>query len=228
MNLPIRYLGPKTLAAAVAAALIAAGCASPAIGATARTGVFTYSIHNERFGDVGVYTNTIRREGDSIVVRNRTDIAVKFFSMTMYYFAAQSTAVWKRGRLVRYESDTDDDGRVFRVRARSEGEGLAIEGVSGRSVVAGGIYPHNPWSIGIKSARAIMSPKSGRLFPAKVSNVRREDVGIDGKTLPTTTFQIDTDRRTWVWYDERGIPIKFVMERKRGRELLTFTLTNIE
>jgi hypothetical protein len=224
----MRSPGLDRFAAPVAAALIAAGSASPAVGAMARTGVFTYSIHNERFGDVGIYTNTIRREGDAIVVRNRTDIAVKFFSMTMYYLVAKSTAVWEDGRLVRFDSDTDDDGRVFKVRARREGGRLAIEGALGRSVVPGGIYPHNPWSMGIRSAGAIMSPKSGRLFPAKVSNPRHEEIAHAGETRRTTTFQIDTDRRTWVWYDEGGIPIKFVMERKRGRELLTFTLTKIE
>ena len=99
-----------------------------------------------------------------------------------------------------------------------------IDGTAGRVVVAAGVYPHNPWDIGILGARAIMSPKSGKLFPAKISGGHAEDVERAGEISKTVTYRIDTDRRTWVWHDRDNVPIKFVMERKRGRELLTFTL----
>ena len=55
-----------------------------------------------------------------------------------------------------------------------------------------------------------------------------EDVERAGEILKTVAYQIDTDRSTWVWYDGDDVPVKFVMERKRGRELLTFTLVGID
>ena len=211
-----------------AAVLIGFGAVTEAMCAEVRTGVFTYTIHNERFGEVGVYTNVVRREGESIIVENRTEIAVKFVFVIVYYFSATSTAVWKRGRIVRYEAFTDDDGRKSKVSARADGDQVVIDGAAGRAVVPAGVYPHNPWTIGIKGARAIMSPKSGQLFPAKVSDVHSEDVTHAGKILKTTTFRIDTDRHTWVWFDQKDVPVKFVMERKQGRELLIFTLVGID
>ena len=50
-------------AGSVAAALIGVGAAAPTVRAEVPTGVFTYTIHNSRFGEVGVYTNVVRREG---------------------------------------------------------------------------------------------------------------------------------------------------------------------
>ncbi len=210
----------------MAAALICFGALGVATAGRAETpmGVFTYTIHAEEFGEVGVFTNVVRREGASIIVESRTEIAVKMFFVTIFHFSATSTAVWEQGRIIRYEGFTDDDGRTTQVSAHADGEQLVIDGAAGRVVVPAGVYPQNPWNIGILGARAIMSPKSGRLFPAKISGGHAEDVERAGVISKTVTYRIDTDRSTWVWYDRNGVPVKFVMERKRGRELLTFTL----
>jgi len=101
-----------------------------------------------------------------------------------------------------------------------------IDGTAGKVIVPAGVFPHNSWNIGILGARAIMSPKSGRLFPTKISSGHTEDVELAGESLETVIYRIDTDRRTWVWYDRNDVPVKFVMERKRGRELLTFILAH--
>ncbi len=214
------------IAQSMAAALICFGVLGVATDVRAETpmGAFTYTIHTDQFGKVGVFTNIIRREGASIIVESRTEIAVKFLFVTVFHFSATSTAVWKQGRIVRYEGFTDDDGRTSQVSAHADGEQLVIDGAAGRVVVPAGVYPQNPWNIGILGARAIMSPKSGRLFPAKISGGEAEDIEHAGQISKTVTYRIDTDRRTWVWYDRDNVPVKFTMERKRGRELLTFTL----
>jgi len=115
----------------IAAVLMGFGAVSEAMCAEVRTGVFTYTIHNERFGEVGVYTNVVRREGASIIVENRTEIAVRFVFVIVYYFSATSTAVWERGRIVRYEAFTDDDGQKSKVSARADGEQVVIDGAAG-------------------------------------------------------------------------------------------------
>ncbi len=208
------------------AALICFGAVGVASVARSETpmGVFTYAIHTDDFGMVGEFTNVVRRAGASIIVESRTEIAVKMFFVTVFHFSATSTAVWEQGRIIRYDGFTDDDGRTYRVSMHADGEQVVIDGAAGRVVVPAGVYPHNPWNIGILAARAIMSPKSGRLFPAKISGGHAEDVERAGGISKTVTYRIDTDRSTWVWYDRNDVPVKFVMERKRGRELLTFTL----
>ena len=85
---------------------------------TPPTGVFTHTIHNSRFGEVDIYTNVVRREGASIIVENRAETAIKLLFVTVFHFSATSTAVWKQGRIVRYEGFTDDNGRTSEVSAR--------------------------------------------------------------------------------------------------------------
>ena len=210
----------------MAAALLVAAAlaAAPAAHAETPTGVFTYTIHSDRFGEVGVYTNVIRRDGGDIVVDSRTEIAVKLLFVTVFRFSATSTAVWRDGRIVRYHGVTDDDGRTFEVSARADGARFVIDGAAGRLVGPAGVFPHNPWNIAILGAASIMSPKSGKLFAVRITPGGTEDFGVAGEIANTESFRIDTDRRTWVWYDRDDIPVKFVMERKRGSELLTFTL----
>ncbi len=215
-------------ATAAAFVCVCALAVAPTVNAEPPPGVYTYTVHNDRYGEVGVYTNVVRHEGSSIIVENRTEIAIKLLFVTVFHFSATSTAVWERGRIVRYECFTDDDGRTYEVRARAEGDQLVIDGAAGRTVVPAGVYPHNPWNIAIMEARAIMSPKSGSLFPAKISGGEAEDIEHAGQISKTVAYRIDTDRRTWVWYDRNDVPVKFVMERKRGRELLTFTLAGID
>ena len=214
------------LAQSTAAALIFVGTLGivTAVRAETPTGVFTYKIYTDQFGKVGNFTNVVRSEGASIIVESRTEIAVKMVFVTVFHFFATSTAVWEQGRIIRYEGFIDDNGRTSKVSAHADGDKLVIDGAAGRVIVPAGVYPHNPWNIGILGARAIMSPKSGKLFPAKISGGHTEDVERAGKSLKTVIYRIDTDRSTWVWYGRDDIPIKFVMERKRGRELLTFML----
>ena len=63
------------------AALICFGAIWMATAVRAETpmGVFTYAIHTDDFGKVGEFTNVVRREGASIIVESRTEIAVKLF-----------------------------------------------------------------------------------------------------------------------------------------------------
>jgi hypothetical protein len=188
------------------------------------TGTFTYAVHTDRFGEVGSFTNIVRRDGAATVVETRTDIAVRFMFATVFQFSAASTAVWRDGRLVAYSAMTDDDGELTRVAGQADGAEFRIDGTAGKFAGPADAMPLNPWNAAIVRASAILSPKSGEVFPAAVADAGTETVEIDGVRTLARAFRIDTDRRTWVWYDGGGVPVKFAMERKRGSEVLTFTL----
>jgi hypothetical protein len=218
-------LFPLALGAVAAAALLAG---APSARADVAEGTFTYTVHTERFGKVGAYTNIVRRDGVAIVVENRTEIAVRFLFATLFHLSAASTSVWRDGRLVAYSAVTDDDGEVSRVAGRADGEEFRIDGTAGRFAGPADAMPLNPWNAAIVRASAILSPKTGEAFPASVSGGAAETVEVGGVPTEARAFRIDTDRRTWVWYDGGDVPVKFAMERKRGREVLTFTLVRRE
>ena len=204
----------------LASALALAGSARGEVA----LGSYTYTIVFDGMGEVGEYTNRVRRDGDAIVVENRTRIAVKFLAAILFRLTADSTSVWRNGRMVRYRSVTDDNGRAFAVTGRASGGKFVVEGSEGKFVGPPDAFPHNPWSMALLRAGTIMSPKTGRFYPARVSAGRPETVDIGGHSLKVRSYRIDSDRKSWVWYDSAGIAVKFVMDRKHGRGTVTFIL----
>ena len=76
-----------------------------------------------RNGDeIGTHEIEITSRGDRMEVEIETEVAVKLAFITVYNFDHEGHEVWQGGRLVSYESRTDDDGTEKSLRARAAGD----------------------------------------------------------------------------------------------------------
>lgn len=213
-------------ALALASGLIAPGAAAERDFPVTPAGTYEYEVRHESLGKIGTYVNEISHEDGGIVVETEVDISAKILFVRVAREKAERRQFWKDGRLVSYKSVTRSGSKEAVTRGRAEGDRFILEGPRGRIEAPAGLFPINPWSMGIVRAPVLMGEKNGTLHPVKGVEERTETLTIDGRKVETRHFKLIGHRDEEIWFDERGVAVKFSADYKG--DAITFTLTNWE
>ena len=184
--------------------------------------VLTYAVHHSTHGKIGTYTNIIRDTGAEVSVRNEFRVQVKVLLVVAHREIGSSKETWKNGRLVSFESKTQENGEKSGVNGRANGEKFVIESPNGPREAPADVSPNNPWSKNILKAKVLLGTKSGSLYNVSASDGVKKDLKFAGQTVTTDYFLVDGDAKYELWFDERGIPLKFTEIDKKS--VITFKL----
>src|SRR5687767_5252865 len=117
--------------------LFLAACAvmAPAAGAAdLKDGAYSFKVFRD--GDqIGTHTLTARHEGGDLVLDIAVDIKVKVAFITAYRYEQTRREVWRDGRLIAFESKTNDDGKKAKTSGKLEGDMLVVTGPDGTQKV---------------------------------------------------------------------------------------------
>jgi hypothetical protein len=69
----------------------------------------------------------------------------------------------------------------------------------------------------------MMQPDTGKLERVQIGPGQETTMQIDGATIPVVKYEVGGSTRYTVWLDERGVPVKFLVDDDTGN--VTFTLT---
>lgn len=196
------------LAALVGACLVMPGLTGGVQGDVPEK-VLTYAVHHPIHGNIGTYTNIIRDTGAEVSVRNEFRVQVKVLLVVAHKEVGSSKETWKNGRLVSFESETQENGEKIGVNGRANGEKFVIESPNGPREAPADVYPNNPWTMNILKASVLLGTKSGVLYNVSASEGVKKDLKFAGRTVTTDYFLVDGDAKYELWFDERGIPLKF-------------------
>ena len=181
-------------------------------------GTYTYTVKHPDHGDIGTYTNTIRRNGDTIVVDTNVRIQVKLAFVTVFRLEADRREEWRGGRLVSYSSLTRKNGDEIRVSGRAEGDKFVIDGPNGRVTAPGDIVPTNPSSLDITKADTVMTTESGTVVAARLAGRNEATLSIGGQQVPTRHFEVVADSTYDLWFDPEGRVVQFAT-REDGKTI---------
>lgn len=185
-------------------------------------GTYSYGVTHERLGHIGDYTNVISYDGDKTLVRTEVDISAKVLFLRVAREKAQRRQVWRNGRLTDYWSETGAGKDKAITTGRAEGGKFLIEGPRGKTVAPAGVFPINPWNPDIIEAEVLMGEKNGTLHPVKRVERSEEIITWNGADIPTLHYKLIGHRDEEIWFDERGVAVKFTA-RYKG-DTITFTL----
>lgn len=195
-------------AAAMTGALSLGGVAF----ASAPAQIFEYRIKHAVYGDIGTYTNTIARDGERTEVASTLRIDVKVFGIVMYRREASRLERWQGDRLVSFTSIENKNGERVEVRGEARGDAFVVTSPAGRFVAPSYVRPSNPWSAEILAANVMMSTSTGRVFKARVRGGEEDVIAIDGRHERLRRFEIESDKREYVWLDRNDVPVAFRTE----------------
>jgi hypothetical protein len=217
---PPAWFGKACFSVAVAAGVFAAGAAAPARAEGPLQ--LTYDVSHSMAGHVGTYVNTILPSADGTTVETQTRFLVKMLGMRIYSERAQRTEEWQGNRLVSYQSVTDENGRPLVVRGVARGGDFVITSPNGTVTAPANVRPANPWSAVFLGSNTMMRPDTGALEHVRVTALGPATVTLNGRSIPTQSYEVDGDQKYVVYLDGRGIPVEFMVDGSSGQ--ITFRL----
>ncbi|HJU15072.1 MAG TPA: DUF6134 family protein [Stellaceae bacterium] len=219
------WLGKSCLSLAVLAGLAVAGAAAPMQAEAAMQ--LTYSVRHSMFGTIGTYTNTIEPTAAGTTVETRTHFFVKMLGINVYSEQAQRTEQWRGNRLVAFRGVTDKNGgQPVVISGVARGNSFVITSPEGTVRAPANVRPANPWSAVFLGSSTMMRPDTGALEQVRVTARGPATVTVNGRPIPTQSYEVDGSKKYLVYLDGRGVPVKFVVDDSTGE--VTFTLTKCD
>lgn len=153
---------------------------------------------------VGSHRVSFARRADGIAVTARSEIAVRLLGIVVYRFTYESRSLWNDGRLLRLESETDDNGRRTRVKAEANGEMLSVEGPAGTRAIPADTLPTDHWNPVVLERRAVLNTIAGTLDRVAIRAVGPERLTTPAGPATAQRFAYAGDLTVEAWYDEAG------------------------
>ncbi len=204
--------------------LAMAACLTLSGQVSAAPQTYFYQVEHPTYGNIGTYTNTIEQNGDKVEVKTQIHIAVKVLGIRLFHQDGDRTEQWQDGRLVAFQSDTNENGKMYDVNGAAQGDAFVISSPLGTITAPADVHPSNPWAASVLNTDMMMSTKTGKVVKAVVTDSGDTSITLDGQTRHLHQFDIETDKHYVVWLDTNGIVVAFQTEEQGSR--INFVLTN--
>src|SRR5262249_35822313 len=136
-------------------------------------------------------------------MRCDTDINVKI--VIPYKFIYRGEEVWKDNRLVRFESKTDDNGKVYMVSAVADANVVRLKVNNVERVVKPEVWLTSYWCLPDPKLRSSVLPiidaDNGRDLDSKLSYVATEKLRVAGQEATLNHYRLSGKVNVELWYD---------------------------
>jgi len=126
---------------------------------------------------IGGHRVTIDTRDGETHVDIAIDLSVRFAFVTLYRYTHRSTEVWRAGRLIALDAQTDDNGERTRVQARARDGALAVTGSGGDYLAPADAIPTSYWNPDQVARRRLLDTQSGKLIDVAAVAVPAEGTG---------------------------------------------------
>ncbi len=177
------------------------------------SGSHEYKVDHYALGDIGSHVYTFTSQGKDLIVTAKIRLEAKILFVTVRRYTADRREVWRGGRLIAYQSRTNDDGKIIEVTALAEGDKLIIDGVKGRVEAPGDIRLTSAWSVDFLEGGKMMDTETGEIRSITVTDMGFETVKIGDSQIKARKFHIGGDLDRDYWYREDGTWVKLRLTR---------------
>jgi hypothetical protein len=177
----------------------------------------------------GAYSMSITEHDDgSETMSASANVKVSYFGgLKTYRYSYQGAETWKAGRIVRFNSSSNDDGKEFNVSAASDAAGLRLR-VNGRDrTVRPDVWLSTYWHLADPRFRnqgvPLLDADTGKDLAAKLQYLGARQLMVAGKAQKCTHYQLTGEVQAELWYDaqERLISLKSISDGHHYELILT-------
>ncbi len=202
---------PRLAAAALALALLYLPTATS--GAGPENGTVEYVVDHETLGDVGRHKYTFRRDGEDLIVDTEVRLAAKVLFIVVRRYEADRHEVWRQGRLVAYDSRTNDDGKEIVVRIRANGDKYVVEGPDGRFEAPGEAHLATAWNKDVVRRPLLLDVETGKLMRVSTRDAGVESVELGDRQVKARKYVMTGDLEREFWFDSNDHWVRLRMDR---------------
>jgi len=174
---------------------------------------------------IGKHIFSFNRSEQELLVKSEINFQIKKLGLVLYKYHAEGTEVYKDGKLVKFNSTTDQNGKAKYVNMILDNDEYVIDGSSYKGKVPTNFLIGTWWNHTIVKAEAQISAVSGRIIKQKVNFLGKEKVNFGEKAIDTLHFnfsstdnKLDKNKKlnTDVWYDENTLIWVKASFKKKG------------
>ena len=148
---------------------------------------------------IGAHRIRFSRDRGRFIVRS--DVEAGRPGGSLFRFVHHAEEVWAGGWLHGVVSDTDDDGRLYRLRAKRR-DGVFAGTVNGAAfTVSGYIIPSSLWHRDTPVSAALFDTVDGRVKAVRPHFIAHEQVRLAGKAVAAKHYRLLGEIRRDLWYD---------------------------
>ena len=173
---------------------------------------------------IGKHIFSFKKTDNEIAVESEINFEIKKFGMVLYKYHVKGIEYYRDGKLIKFNSKTNQNGKEKYVNLKAEGKDLIIDGSSFKGKASQEYLLGTWWNHSIVKAPAQISAVSGRIIKQKVTFLGKEEIKLGNKTFKTLHFNFSsTDKKlkknkrlnTDIWYDEKTLNwVKATFEKK--------------
>ena len=174
---------------------------------------------------IGTHIFSFKKSGDEIAVKSEIKFKIKKLGIVLYEYHAEGVETYKDGKLIKFNSKTDQNGKNKYVNIIFGNNEYTIDGSSYKGKAPVEYLIGTWWNHSIVKAKAQISAVSGRIIKQKVEFLGKETIKFGDKNYNTLHFNFSsTDKKlaknkklnTDVWYDEKTLNWVKASFKKRG------------
>ncbi|MBX3495269.1 MAG: hypothetical protein KF769_03410 [Parvibaculum sp.] len=180
----------------------------------------------ERGGSpIGTHSLSFTQADDALIVDIEIKLAVTFGPLTLFRYEHRNREVWRDGKLVSLDTETNDDGRKYTVSARASEDGLAVTSSAHGSFTApAGIIPTSYWNPETLTQTQLLDTQRGRIVDVTVTPVATREVALGGTAVTAREYEMTGDLKLRLLYSlenewlnvafmARGAEVDYTVER---------------
>jgi len=174
---------------------------------------------------IGTHIFSFKKSGDEIAVESEIKFKIKKLGIVLYEYHAEGVETYKDGKLIKFNSKTDQNGKNKYVNIIFGNNEYTIDGSSYKGTAPVEYLIGTWWNHSIVKAKAQISAVSGRIIKQKVEFLGNETIKFGEKEYNTLHFNFSsTDKKlakdkklnTDVWYDEKTLNWVKASFKKKG------------
>ena len=175
---------------------------------------------------IGTHTFSFEKLSGKLAVKSEIDFQIKKLGIVLYKYHVEGTEIYEDGKLIKFNSKTDQNGKKKYVNMILENEEYKIDGSSYQGNAPLNNLIGTWWNHSIVEAPVQISAVSGRLINQKVTFLGKEVIKIGEKNYDALHFNFSsTDNKlskdkklnTDVWYDEKTLNWVKASFNKKGK-----------
>ena len=176
--------------------------------------------------NIGKHIFSFKKSNGQLEVESEINFEIKKLGIIFYKYHVKGTEFYKDGKLVKFNSKTNQNGKEKYVNMELENGQHIIDGSSYQGKAPIDYLLGTWWNHNIVKAKAQISAVSGRIIKQKVTFLGKETIKIDDKSYKTLHFNFSsTDKKlskkkklnTDVWYDEKTLNWVKASFNKKGK-----------
>ena len=187
--------------------LVAAALLAPAWSASRAADTETREFHVYVDGKrAGGASMTIARADDgTTTVAADTEVRVTVLGLNAYKYSYRGKETWKGGKLQKFESTCNDDGKRYVINAAAGTDGVRLRVNNQERIVSADVWISSYWSRPDKQVLdrtiPIIDADTGRDLDAKVTYVGEEQLNIGGQAVNALHYKLSGKANADLWYD---------------------------